>query len=739
MRCGAVLCFLLVLPLALEASVEAQQSVSKPRAHLSYKKLSLRRWSKRFSLPGVVDGDYRILLLDEDLDRVFLGAKDYVISLNVNNISRLPLTAYWPAGEDSKEECSLAGKNYEGECGNFVRVIQPYNRTHLYVCGSGAYHPVCTYALIGARAKDHVLQLTSETWESGKGKCSYSPKLDSISLMLRKELYSGVYLDFMGTDATLSRTLGHRHPLRTDQYNSRWLNEPIFLNIHMIPDSGDHNDDKLYFFSREKSAESGSQKSVFARIGRVCLNDIGGQRNLVNKWSTFLKARLVCSVMGSDGIETHFDELQDIYVRKTEDLRNPIIYGVFSTSGSVFKGSAVCVYNMADIRMVFNGPFAHKEGPSYQWVPYQGKIPYPRPGTCPGGTFTPTMRSTKDFPDDVVSFIQSHPTMYYPVYPVQRHPLVVRTNIQYKYTHIAVDHVSAADGRYEVLFLATDVGTVQKIMVLQKEGLNTEDVLLEELQVFKPSTPILSMKISSKRQQIYVSSSAGVAQVSLHRCNIYGTACADCCLARDPYCAWDGKQCSKYFPTTKRRTRRQDIRHGNPNTQCQEDNHKMQRKFPAMVQYAVEGSSTFMVCTSRSPLALIKWFTHKTGEEGRNPVKRNKRVVQTDQGLLIRKVRQNDAGHYHCLAKENDFRHMLGRFHLKVLQASAVGGVLAGDGDSSTSLTPRSGYRPHPACPSYIQGRLRGTAATMAKLRLLSAKERQRNRRAHHHIVPRQT
>ncbi len=36
---------------------------------------------------------------------------------------------------------------------------------------------------------------------------------------------------------------------------------------------------------------------------------------------------------------------------------------------------------MADVRMVFNGPFAHKEGPNYQWVAYQGKIPYPRPGT----------------------------------------------------------------------------------------------------------------------------------------------------------------------------------------------------------------------------------------------------------------------------------------------------------------------------------------------------------------------
>lgn len=48
---------------------------------------------------------------------------------------------------------------------------------------------------------------------------------------------------------------------------------------------------------------------------------------------------------------------------------------------AVFKGSAVCVYSMADIRMVFNGPFAHKEGPNYQWVAYSGKIPYPRPGT----------------------------------------------------------------------------------------------------------------------------------------------------------------------------------------------------------------------------------------------------------------------------------------------------------------------------------------------------------------------
>lgn len=49
-------------------------------------------------------------------------------------------------------------------------------------------------------------------------------------------------------------------------------------------------------------------------------------------------------------------------------------------SSSVFKGSAVCLYSMNDIRRAFLGPFAHKEGPNYQWVPFQGKVPYPRPG-----------------------------------------------------------------------------------------------------------------------------------------------------------------------------------------------------------------------------------------------------------------------------------------------------------------------------------------------------------------------
>lgn len=75
-----------------------------------------------------------------------------------------------------------------------------------------------------------------------------------------------------------------------------------------------------------------------------------------------------------------------------------------------------------------------------------------------------------------------------------------------------------------------------------------------------------------KQQALFVGSAVGVAQVKLHRCETYGKVCAECCLARDPYCAWDGLSCTRFVPNSKRRYRRQDIRHGNPVLQCVDQN-----------------------------------------------------------------------------------------------------------------------------------------------------------------------
>lgn len=85
-----------------------------------------------------------------------------------------------------------------------------------------------------------------------------------------------------------------------------------------------------------------------------------------------------------------------------------------------------------------------------------------------------------------------------------------------------------------------------------------------------------------------------MAQIPLHRCAAHGRACAECCLARDPYCAWDGAACTRFQPSAKRwagrggrlagvpgkkkglrrlqcpprRFRRQDIKNGDPSTLC---------------------------------------------------------------------------------------------------------------------------------------------------------------------------
>lgn len=39
------------------------------------------------------------------------------------------------------------------ECANFVRVLQPHNRTHLLACGTGAFQPTCALIAVGHRGE----------------------------------------------------------------------------------------------------------------------------------------------------------------------------------------------------------------------------------------------------------------------------------------------------------------------------------------------------------------------------------------------------------------------------------------------------------------------------------------------------------------------------------------------------------------------------------------------------------
>ncbi|XP_053481389.1 semaphorin-3B [Ictalurus furcatus] len=648
------------------SSAFSTSSSSSPRMKLTYKELQQFNGVKRFELDRTCC--FGSLLLDEERGRLFVGARNYLLSLSLDNIAKQEQKIYWPAPVEWREECNWAGKDINMDCVNYVKVLHHFNRTHLYACGTGAFHPTCAYVEVGQKVEDHVFRFDQSLVEDGKGKSPYDPRHTAASVLVGDELYSGVATDLMGRDFTIFRSLGQKPSIRTEQHDSRWLNEPKFIGAFAVPESENPDDDKVFFFFRETAVEAqGFGKVTYARIGQLCRNDMGGQRSLVNKWTTFLKTRLVCSVPGNDGGETHFDELRDVFLLQTRDRKNPLVYTVFSTSSSVFRGSAVCLYTMNDIRRAFLGPFAHKEGPNYQWVPFQGKVPYPRPGMCPSKTFG-SFESTKGFPDNVIQFARHHPLMYNPVTPLGGRPLFLRTGMPYSFTQIAVDRVNAADGHYDVMFIGTDVGTVLKVISVPKGSWSNTELLLEELQVFKDSSSIINMQISSKRQQLYVGSDTGVAQVPLHRCSMYGKACAECCLARDPYCAWDGHTCTRYLPNTKRRFRRQDVRNGDPNTLCSGD-HQKQRVLEKKL-YAVESSSSFLECIPKSLQAQVTWTSQRHPNNAREEVRLDDRVLQTNRGLLLRRVLRRDGGVYKCHAMEHGFTQTLLSITLEVVPIS---------------------------------------------------------------------
>ncbi|KAK6482508.1 semaphorin-3D-like [Huso huso] len=643
-----------------------------PRLKLSYKELQFSNSCMPFL--GSVDGlNFQTLLLDEERGLLLLGVKDHIFLLGLDDLNKNPRKIHWPASKEGFEQCKLAGKNVYTECANFIRVLHNYNKTHVYACGTGAFHPVCGFIETGGRGEETTFRLNKQSLESGRLKCPFDPWQPFASVLTDEYLYAGTASDFLGKDTAFTRSLGpphDRHYLRTDISEHYWINEAKFIAAHPIPDTYNPDDDKIYFFFRETSRESSVfDKTIFSRVARVCKNDVGGLRSLTNKWTTFLKARLVCSIPGPDGVDTHFDELQDMFLLSTKDERNPIVYGVFTTTSSIFKGSAVCVYRMADIRAVFNGPYAHKEGPDHRWVEYEGKIPYPRPGTCPSRTYDPLIKTTKDFPDDVISFIKYHPMMYRPVYPMTAKPVFTRINVDYQLTQIVVDRVGAEDGQYDVMFLGTDVGTVLKVVSVTKENWVTEEVVLEELQVFKVPSPILNMEMSSKQQQLFIGSRDGLAQLSLHRCDIYGKVCAECCLARDPYCAWDGYACSRYIPASKRRARRQDIKHGDPSSQCWDLEDSMSNELAEeKLIFGVEYNSTFLECVPKSQQAYTRWFLQRSEADHREEVKPDERVMKTELGLLIRTLHKKDTGTYYCTAQEHTFTHTVVKLNLKVIE-----------------------------------------------------------------------
>ncbi|NWU26610.1 SEM3D protein, partial [Dyaphorophyia castanea] len=631
----------------------------------------LKSNSSRLLLASGGGMDFQALLVDEDRAWLMVGAKNHIFLLHLDHPSREPEKIFWPAPREQVEHCQLAGKNVETECANFIRLLQPFNQSHVFACGTGSYQPVCAFIQLGARGKGAGaprMQLVTHSLESGRGRCPYSPHEPFTGLLVDGELYSGTSSDFMGSSAAFFRTWVHgaeQSYIRTEQNQDHWLHEPAFVGAYAIPDTYNPHDDKVYIFFRETAMEAGQweRRHIHARVARVCKVMLLHRELCGEKGRTSTQLAEHFPAFPAAGSPAHCQTT--VLAPAHWDAESPVLPG-----SGVFSGSAVCIYSMAAVRAAFSGPFAHKEGFDYRWVEYKGRVPYPRPGTCPSETYDPLLQSTKDFPDEVISFVRSHQLMWEPVYPQGRQPVLVRANVPYRLRRLLVHRLDTESRHYDVLFLGTDDGKVLKVALAGGASRGPEVISLEEISVTKVPSPILDMKLSPKRQELFVSSTHGLLQLSLYRCELYGKTCTDCCLSRDPYCTWDSRTCAPHLLTEKRRARCQDVLKADPLKQCHDtaDGTAAAEK----VVFGVEKNSTFLECLARSPQTTIRWLVRRGEETAPSEVRNSGHFSVLEQGLLIRQLAREDMGTYECQAVERSFSRLLTRYSLRVIRHEAM-------------------------------------------------------------------
>ncbi|KAJ1190151.1 hypothetical protein NDU88_006890 [Pleurodeles waltl] len=479
------------------------------REHPTINFEELKPWVSNFTFPGV--HDFSQLALDVNRNQLIVGARNYLFRLSLANVSLLQATE-WSSDEDTRRSCQSKGKTEE-ECQNYVRVLI-VNGKKVFTCGTNAFSPVCSSRQVGnlSRTIDKI---------NGVARCPYDPRHNSTAVITsRGELYAATVIDFSGRDPAIYRSLGSVPPLRTAQYNSKWLNEPNFVAAYDIGLF-------TYFFFRENAVEHDCGKTVYSRVARVCKNDFGGRFLLEDTWTTFMKARLNCSRSGE--IPFYYNELQSTFYLPEQDM----IYGVFTTNVNSIAASAVCAFNLSAITQAFNGPFRYQENPRSAWLPTVNPMPNFQCGIL--NDDSPNQNLTERSLQDAQRLFLMNDV----VQPVSVDPLVTQDNL--RFSKLVVDIVQGKDTLYHVMYIGTEYGSVLKAISTTNKSLRS--CYLEEMQILPSGQrePIRNLQILHSDRSLFVGLNNGVLKIPLERCSMYRTE-GICLGSRDPYCGWDSKQ-----------------------------------------------------------------------------------------------------------------------------------------------------------------------------------------------------
>ncbi|XP_062264425.1 sema domain, transmembrane domain (TM), and cytoplasmic domain, (semaphorin) 6D, like isoform X4 [Platichthys flesus] len=475
-------------------------------------------------------------LMTKIQDTLFIAGRDQVYLVSLRESYRNEIIPYrkltWRSGQADRDMCAVKGKHRD-ECHNFIKVLVPRNDDLVFICGTNGFNPMCRYYRLDN------LELDGEEIY-GLARCPFDSRQTNVALFAEGKLYSATVADFQASDAVIYRSMGDGSALRTIKYDSKWLKEPHFLHA---AEYGNY----VYFFYREIAVEhSNLGKVVYSRVARICKNDVGGSQRVLEKhWTSFVKARLNCSVPGESFF--YFDVLQS--VTDIVDINGvPSVVGVFTTQMNSIPGSAVCAFSMADIEKVFWGRFKEQKTPDSVWTAYpEEKLPKPRPGSCAGHGPAASFKSSIEFPDDTLQFIKSHPLMDTAVPSIGDEPWFTKTRVRYRLTSLAVDNEAGPHKNYTVVFIGAESGVVLKVLAKTTSLSLNDSLLLEEIDVFnrakclsnhEDDKRVLSLHVDKDTHSLYVAFSSCVIRIPLSRCERHTSCHKSCIASRDPYCGW---------------------------------------------------------------------------------------------------------------------------------------------------------------------------------------------------------
>ncbi|XP_015199343.1 semaphorin-4F [Lepisosteus oculatus] len=474
---------------------------------------------ERFSDSSV--SNYSACLLDPSSGILYLGARDTILALDTRDFTKWR-TISWEVPKDKRDTCINKGKT-EADCHNYVRLLQFLSAEQIYVCGTYAFDPQCTFLNVMKFSLE--LQENGEVrMESGKGKCPFEPAQHYTAVMADGLLYTATTSNFLSTAFDISRATGPEVERIRTETSPSWLSDPEFVSSVFVPEKKDSptgDDDKIYFFFTEVANEYNFYTRVrVPRVARVCKGDVGGSKTLQKRWTTFLKALLVCEDSQSG---RRYDILKDVYTleHRPGDTGSTHFYGLFTSQWDSEEVSAVCVYGLQDIGAVMSGSYKKKNCDSWS---QQEPPPHPRPGQC----ITEALRaegyeSSLKLPDKVLTYVRDHPLMEI---PATAHPLLVRWGVTY--TRLAVRLAPGPPGppATALLHLGTDRGELHRVSV---RGL--DDTLLQETPLFDTGEPVTRILLTE--DWVLVGSPSSL--VKLQGCGQY-SFCEGCAQAG---CGWD--------------------------------------------------------------------------------------------------------------------------------------------------------------------------------------------------------